>query len=79
MFNKKIVDIFTYNNLNFAFKNISSVSKGLDDVSYIKFSKNLNQNLNTLKNDILTEKYMPEPIKKYKSKRKIKTNFALFQ
>ncbi len=75
MFNKKIVDIFTYNNLNFAFKNISSVSKGLDDVSYIKFSKNLNQNLNTLKNDILTEKYMPEPIKKIQIKKENKNEF----
>lgn len=66
MFNKKLVDIFTYNNLNFAFKNISSVSKGLDGVSYTEFSKNLSQNLNTIKNDILNRKYMPEPIKKYK-------------
>lgn len=75
MFNKKLVDIFTYNNLNFAFKSISSVSKGLDGVSYIEFSKNLSQNLNTLKNDILNKKYIPEPIKKIQIKKENKNEF----
>lgn len=64
MFNKNINEIFTISNLKLAFNSISSTSKGLDEISYDEFRKNLDENLHSLKDEILSHTYTPEPIKK---------------
>ncbi|MSN96879.1 CRISPR-associated endonuclease Cas1 [Campylobacter sp. FMV-PI01] len=64
MFYKNLNEIFTISNLKLAFNSISSTSKGLDEINYDEFRKNLDENLNALKDEVLNHTYTPEPIKK---------------
>lgn len=75
MFTKKIDEIFTLDSLKQAFDLISQSSKGLDEISYEEFKNNLNQNLKTLQNEILTNNYSPEPLKKILIKKDDKDEF----
>lgn len=75
MFEKKIEEIFNISSLKNAFDLISKTSKGMDGISYSEFGKNLDINLNILKDEILNGLYLPEPIKKIEIKKENKNEF----
>jgi len=63
MFTKTIEEIFTLKALKNAFAQISSRAIGLDGVSIAWFKEELQENLETLREELLTSKYAPEPLK----------------
>lgn len=75
MFSQKFDEIFTISNFKLAFNSISQTSKGLDEISYSEFSKNLDENLKFLQKEILSQTYTPEPIKKIEIKKENKNEF----
>ena len=64
MFNVQLEQIFTDQKIKDSFLEISSKSKGLDEVSYNEFSTNLSKNIQDIKTSIITGSYTPEPLKK---------------
>ena len=64
MFALKIEDVFTKERLSNAFEDISSTSKGIDEVSYSAFKTEFRKNIKQIKEDILKGLYAPEPLKK---------------
>ena len=63
MFLLKLENIFTKENLLYSFENISKKSKGLDELSYIEFQKDLDKNIDEIIFSILNGYYVPEPLK----------------
>lgn len=55
MFNVQLEQIFTEQKIKDSFLEISSKSKGLDEVSYNEFSTNLSKNIQDIKTSIITE------------------------
>jgi len=66
MFTKTLSQIFTQEALLEAYRQINKASRGIDNISFIEFEKDLNQNLTNLHHKILTATYAPEPIKHIK-------------
>ncbi len=64
MFTKSLEHIFTLQNLKNTFLEISSNTKGIDEVSYASFKNQLSSNINDLIKDIQSGTYTPEPLKK---------------
>jgi group II intron reverse transcriptase/maturase/CRISPR-associated endonuclease Cas1 len=64
MLNTQIEQIFTKQNLENSFLEISSNSTGLDEVSYKEFKKDLSKKINELIDRIIRGLYTPEPLKK---------------
>jgi len=64
MFTKPLEYIITKENLLNAYQQISKRSKGLDEVSFQEFDKQLYKNIEKLKNSIYDNSYIPEPLKK---------------
>lgn len=64
MFKKTINDIFTIDSLKYVLKLINPNSMGIDKVSIEDFICNLDKNLNELLKQLLSNTYIPEPVKK---------------
>jgi len=64
MFDKKLEQIISPQQLKQAYEEINKNSYGLDEIGYEEFEKNFSQNIKELANDILSASYAPEPIKK---------------
>lgn len=64
MFNVQLEQIFTDQKIKDSFLEISSKSKGLDEVSYNEFRTNLSKNIQDIKTSIIIGSYTPEPLKK---------------
>ncbi|OCL82269.1 MULTISPECIES: CRISPR-associated endonuclease Cas1 [Arcobacteraceae] len=64
MFIKHLEEIFTKENLKSSYLQISSTTKGIDEVSYEEFNKELTKNLQNIIELIFNNKYSPEPLKK---------------
>lgn len=64
MFTKPINYIITKENLHEAYLEISKNSKGLDEIGFKEFEKDLSKNLVQIKEDVLQGYYVPEPLKK---------------
>jgi len=63
LFTKTLSQIFTKEALLEAYRQINKASSGIDNISFIEFEKDLNENITNLHHKILTATYAPEPIK----------------
>ncbi len=63
MYEGKMEEIFTLKALKKAFGDITSRAKGLDGVSLDVFKEDLLENLEELQTELLTARYVPEPLK----------------
>ena len=64
MFTSALEHIFTPEALKTAFRDISSKSGGLDEISYTEFKKEFTVNINELIESIIKGSFTPEPLKK---------------
>lgn len=64
MFTKPLSFIFTKKAFEQAFDDINKNSSGLDEISFKQFHNNFDENINQLIDNIIQDKYIPEPIKK---------------
>jgi len=64
MFTKPLQYIFTKKAFKQAYDDINKNSSGLDEISFKAFHDNFNENITTLIDNIIQDKYIPEPIKK---------------
>ena len=65
MFTKTLSQIFTKESLLEAYRQINKASSGIDNISFIEFEKDLNENITNLHHKILTATYAPKPITKH--------------
>lgn len=64
MFTKPLQYIITKKAFKKAYEDINKNSSGLDEVSFIEFEKDFNTNIQNLIDNIIQNKYIPEPIRK---------------
>ena len=64
MFTKTFEQIFSKESLKTAYFQISSTTKGIDNITYNEFSKNLSKNIEDILALIFSDTYSPEPLKK---------------
>lgn len=64
MFTKPLSYIITKANLLEAYDKISKSTSGLDDIDFLKFEKNLSENIEKIVKQVQNGLYSPEPIKK---------------
>ena len=64
MFSQTLPQLITTKALEEAYSEINKNSSGLDDVSFREFEKELSKNLTTIKEQVLSGTYTPEPLKK---------------
>lgn len=64
MFTKPLQYIFTKKAFKMAYEEINKNSSGLDEVSFLEFEKDFNNNIDEIITNILKDNYIPEPIKR---------------
>jgi len=63
MFTTQLMHIYTKSNLQDTFSDISSNTKGLDEIGFKEFKSNLSKNIDKTIQDIEMGRYSPEPLK----------------
>lgn len=64
MLTKSLEHIFTQKSLKASFEHLNPRATGIDHITYDNFKSNLQSNLSRLLEEILSERYIPEPMQK---------------